>query len=76
MAVINACLNNWIFFVNIPVTPTEYVGASYGGKLGVLLQRGTENETEWKTEWNGSFEWKPNIWISLIQLLTKENDLK
>ena len=22
------------FFVNIPVTPTEYVGASHGGKLG------------------------------------------
>ena len=50
----------------------------------VLLKRGTENGTEngteWKTEWKGkrneSFEGKQNIWISLIQLLTKKIDLK
>ena len=53
--------------------------------LAAFYDRGTEDEwtengTEWKTEWNGkqneSFEGKQNIWISLIQLLTKENDLK
>ena len=42
----------------------------------VLLKCGTE----WKTEWNGkrheSFEGKQNMRILLIQLLTKENDLK
>ena len=54
------------------------------GSKRVLLKRGTENGTEkgteWKTEWNGkrneSFEGKQNIWISLIQLITKEIDLK
>ena len=44
------------------------------------MENGTENGMEWKTEWNGkrnaSFEGKQNIWISLIQLLIKENDLK
>ena len=42
----------------------------------VLLNCGTENGTEWNGKQNESFEGKQNIWISLIQLLTKENNLK
>ena len=46
---------------------------------GVLLKRGTENETEQKTEWNGKQKVsKENKYINFvdIQLLTRENDLK
>ena len=31
---------------------------------------------EWNGKRNESFEGKQNMWISLIQLLTKENNLK